>query len=186
MDAGSNKMFSLLIDIIPREVLQKITRIQISRTERTEAAMSRIKLTIQREYEFRHTITLQPRDINYGGHMGNDALVSLLGTARVAMLHSMGFTELHLGGHKTGVIMSDLSVNFKAEAFMLEELHIDTHVGEFTRTGFRLFHRVTRGETLVALAETGMVTFDYVSRRPSPVPGAFFNALALRTGKDPR
>ena len=43
--------------------------------------MSRIKLDEQQEYTFLYAITLQPRDINYGGHLGNDSLVALVGTA---------------------------------------------------------------------------------------------------------
>lgn len=141
--------------------------------------MPRTKLTEQEKYEFHCTVTLEPRDISYGGHLSNDALVSLLGTARVHLLDTLGFTELNLGDHSTGIIMSDLVVNFKAEAFMLDELVIDTHIGEFTRTGFRLFYRVARGETLVALAETGTVTFNYKSRKPAPAPQIFLRTLAL-------
>jgi acyl-CoA thioesterase FadM len=139
--------------------------------------MSRIKLSEQSEYEFHHTITLQPRDINYGGHLGNDSLVSLLGTVRADTLRSMGLSEADLGDSRTGIIMSDLVVNFRAEGFMFDELLIDTHIGELNRTGFRIFHRVTKGRTLIALAETGITTFDYVSRKIAPVPGAFLKAL---------
>ncbi|HBA53392.1 acyl-CoA thioesterase [Syntrophorhabdus aromaticivorans] len=143
--------------------------------------MSRIRLSEQSQYEFHYTITLQPRDINYGGHLGNDALVSLLGAARANTLRSMDLSEADLGDGRTGIIMSDLAVNFRAEGFMFDELLIDTHIGEFSRTGFRIFHRATKGETLVALAETGITAFDYVSRRIAPVPGTFLRILAEST-----
>ncbi|MBA4390682.1 MAG: thioesterase [Syntrophus sp. (in: bacteria)] len=139
--------------------------------------MPRIKLIEQESYEFHFTARLQPRDINYGGHMGNDSLVSLLGTARVNMLYSMGMSEGQLGDGETGVIMSDLAVNFKAEAFMLDEIVIDTHIGEFSRTGFRIFHRLKKEEVLVALAETGMITFNYSIRKIAPVPEIFLKTL---------
>ncbi len=139
--------------------------------------MPRIKLIEQESYEFHYRAKLQPRDINYGGHLGNDSLVSLLGAARVNMLYTMGMSEGQLGDGETGVIMSDLAVNFKAEAFMLEEVVIDTHIGEFSRTGFRIFHRLKKEAVLVALAETGMITFNYSIRKIAPVPDIFLKTL---------
>ena len=139
--------------------------------------MPRIKLVEQQEYEFHFTITMQPRDINAGGHMGNDALISLVGAARADLFHSMGMSELDLGNAQTGVIMSDLAVNYLAEAFLFDELFIDTHIGELNRTWFRLFHRITRKETLIALVETGLVTFNYVSKKIVSVPETFLKRL---------
>ena len=139
--------------------------------------MSRIKLIEQESYEFHFATRLQPRDINYGGHLGNDSLISLLGTARVNMLFSLGMSEGQLGDGQTGVIMSDLVVNFRAEAFMLDEIVVDTHIGEFSRTGFRIFHRLKKEEILVALAETGMITFNYSIRKIATVPEIFLKTL---------
>lgn len=140
--------------------------------------MPRTKLDEQAAYEFSCTVTLQPRDINYGGHLGNDSLVSLIGTARSCMFRSIGLSEGNLGDGKTGIIMADLTVSFKAEAFMFDQLQIDTHVGEITRTGFRLFHRVSRGEAVIAFAETGIVAFDYSRRKIAQVTDEFIKALS--------
>jgi acyl-CoA thioester hydrolase len=139
--------------------------------------MPRVKVDEQPAYEFSSTIMLQPRDINKGGHLGNDSLVSLIGSARAQMLHSLSLSEGDLGDAKTGVIMADLIVNFKAEGFLFDEMQIDTHIGELGRTGFRVFYRVRRGETVVALAETGMVAFDYTTRRVGHVPKQLIEAL---------
>jgi len=143
--------------------------------------MARIRLNQQRAYEFQTSLSVQPRDINYGGHLANDALISLVGTARALMFHSIGLSEMDLGDGRTGVVMTDLTVNYKAEGHLFDELLVETHVDEFTRTGFRLFHRVTtKGEKLVALVETGLVAFDYASRRVAPVPAPFVKAVADR------
>jgi len=139
--------------------------------------MARIKLTEQPSYGFRHSITLYPRDINYGGHLGNDSLVSLLGSARALMFHTMGFSEGNLGDGKTGIIMADLVVNFRSEAFIFDEIHIDSHIGEMRPSGFRIYQRVTRNGTIIALAETGTAAFDYVSRRIAHIPDEFLKAL---------
>ena len=93
------------------------------------------------------------------------------------MFRSLGLNEGDLGDDRTGIIMSDLVVNYKAEAFMFDEVIIETQVAEFRRTGFRIFHRVKKGEALIALAETGITTFNYASRKVVPVPEAFLRAV---------
>jgi acyl-CoA thioester hydrolase len=139
--------------------------------------MPRTKLIERKAYRFRCLIDVQPRDINRGGHLANDSLIALVGTARARMFHSVGLSELDLGDGRTGVVMSDLVVNYKSEAFIFDELLIETHVDEFTRTGFRLFHRVARGTTLIALVETGLTAFDYGSRKIAPVPKGFIESV---------
>ena len=139
--------------------------------------MPRIKLEEQSMYEFTFPVTLYPRDINNGGHLGNDSLVILIGSARAQMFHSVGFAEGDLGDGKTGIIMSDLVMNYRAESFIFDELQIDTHIGEIRSGGFRIFHRVTKKGTLVALAETGVMSFDYTIHRLAHVPEVFLKAI---------
>jgi acyl-CoA thioesterase FadM len=143
--------------------------------------MPRIKLQRQPSYEFHYEVTLQVRDINYGGHLGNDALVGLLHEARINLLHSLGLSEMNLGDGQTGIIMADLVVNFLEEGFMLDRLGIDSHIGEMTQRSFRIFHRITRGDKVLALAETGIVTFNYAERKIAPVPQSFRQALEKLT-----
>lgn len=140
--------------------------------------MARIKLEEQPAYEFQYPVVVQITDINYGGHLGNDALVRLIHEARVHLLYLLGCREFDLGDGQTGLIIADLVVNFKAESFLFDPLRIDSHVGEFSRTSFRLFHRATRNGELIALAETGLVSFNYAGRKSVSVPAAFKQALA--------
>ncbi|MCK6628142.1 MAG: thioesterase family protein [Anaerolineae bacterium] len=139
--------------------------------------MPRIKLHELPHYEFCYEVTLQVRDINYGGHLGNDALVGLLHEARINLLNRRGCSEMNLGDGQTGIIMADLAVNFKEEGFMLDRLQIDSHIGELSRRSFRIFHRITKGGSILALAETGFVAFNYATRAIAPVPAAFIEAL---------
>lgn len=143
--------------------------------------MPRTKLIEQGAYEYRYLIGVQPRDINYGGHLANDSLISLVGTARASMFRSLGGSELDLGDGRTGVIMSDLVVNYRAEAFLFDELLVESHVGELTRTGFRLFHRIMRGKTVVALVETGLTAFDYAEKKVAKIPERFLEAVTGQT-----
>lgn len=145
--------------------------------------MPRTSLSEQPSYEFKYVLTLQPRDINYGGHLGNDSLVSLLGTARAQMFRTLGKSEMDVGDGKSGIIMADLVVNFKAEAFMFDELSVELHIGELSRTSFRIFYRVKRGQSLIALAETGVAAYNYESRKIAAIPGVFLESLKAFRGE---
>jgi acyl-CoA thioesterase FadM len=140
--------------------------------------MPRIKLREQQVYEFRSSIQVRPQDVNYGGHVGNDNLISLVGTARAQLLHSLGLSELDLGDGKTGIIITDLVVNYKAEAFMFDELIIETHLDEFAQKGFRMFHRIRNGRKLVALVETGFAAYNYGAKKAVPLPASFMKRIA--------
>jgi acyl-CoA thioester hydrolase len=139
--------------------------------------VTRVKLTEQPEYEFHYIVTVRSTDINYRGHLGYDALVALFSEAGLDMFRSLGFKDSGHGDNKTGIAMADLTVNYKAEAFMFDELVIDTHVGELNKKGFIAFHRVRKGPDNVALAEAGLVSFDFVHHKVVPVPEAFIKSL---------
>jgi len=142
--------------------------------------MPRIKLQQRPSYEFHYEVTVQPRDINFGGHLGNDALVTLIGEARANLFRSLGYSESDLGDGATAIIMTDLVVNYRGEGFMFDELRIESHIGEMSHNSFRLFHRVTKGDELVALAETGLMAFNYAHRRIAIVPRVFVETVNIR------
>lgn len=144
--------------------------------------MPRIKLTALPAYPFACEIAVRTTDLNYGGHLGNDRLLSLIHEARVAFLAAHGWTELDCGG--ASLIMGDAAILYQGEAFAGDLLRIETAAGGSSPTGFRLYHRVTRPAdgAAVALVETGMVCFDYPTRRMLPVPEA---VRAVCTAVDP-
>ena len=139
--------------------------------------MPHIKLHEQPRYEFTYQITIQVGHINYRGHLGHDSIVRILDEARANMFHTLGLGEIDLGDGKTGVITGDTVVTFKNEGFMYETLRIESHIGKISPGGFRVFHRITRDGQLVALAEVGLLGFDYTTRVIAPIPETFNKAL---------
>jgi acyl-CoA thioesterase FadM len=132
----------------------------------------RVQLTTRDDYPFSVDIAVRTTDLNYGGHLGNDRLLSLVQEARVAFLAEHGWTELDCGG--ISLIMGDTAVVYQAEAFAGDVLHFAVAAVEPSRVGFRLAYRVTRpadGRD-VAVVENGMVCFDYQRRRVAPLPDA--------------
>jgi len=132
--------------------------------------MPRVQLKPLDHYPFSTDITVRTTDLNYGGHLGNDTLLSLIHEARAAFLASHGFSELDCGG--ASLILADAVLVYQGEAFAGDILRFEVAAGEPSRCGFRLFYRVTRPAdgTVIALVENGMVCFDYETRKIQPLP----------------
>jgi len=134
--------------------------------------MARVQINALPKYDFSVEIVVRTTDLNYGGHLGNDRLLTLVHEARVAFLKSKGWSELDCEG--TSLIMGDVAIIYKGEAFAGDRLIFKLAAGEPTRCGFRLFHSVTRKNdaSKIALVETGMTCFDYQNRKIASLPEA--------------
>ena len=134
--------------------------------------MPRVTLKEQPSYEFHYPMKVQVRDLNYAGHLGNDVLIGILQDARANLLNDLGCKELDLGDGKTGIIIGDLAINFKSEGFLFDELQVDSHIDEFTEKSFRIYYRIinVKNNSIIALAETGLIAFDYNTREVTKVP----------------
>jgi acyl-CoA thioesterase FadM len=135
--------------------------------------MARTKLDLPDTFEFCTEIQVRIGDINYGGHLGNDTVLSLVHEARFRFLKKHGFTEANIDG--VGLIMTDTVIVYKSEGFHGDILTIGVTVDDFTRTGCDFLYKITNRKTgrEVARAKTGIVFFDYKTRRVMPVPEKF-------------
>ena len=135
-------------------------------------AMPRIRLKPFHEYQFHMDIIVRTTDLNYGGHLGNDNLLSLVHEARVGFLASHKMTEEECGG--TALILADTTIVYQGEAFAGDVLRFEVAAGEASRRGFRLFYRIKnlKDKRDIALVENGMVCFDYKTRRTQSLPEA--------------
>ena len=135
--------------------------------------MARIKLELPEKFSFQTEIVIRVSDINYGGHLGNDSLLSILQEARVRFLKSIGQSELEFYYHS--MIMSDVAIIFKSESFYGEVLKVAIAIAEISRVGFDMFYSVTEQKTnrIVAHAKTGMICFDYKNKKVISVPDEF-------------
>lgn len=134
--------------------------------------MARIKIDLPSNFSFTTSIPVRITDLNYGGHVGNDTILSIIHEARVQFLRHHGFSELNFAG--AGLIMSDVAIEFKTELFYGDTIRASVSAGEFSRIGFDLFYKFEK-ETddkpaIIALAKTGMVCFNYELKKIVPVP----------------
>jgi acyl-CoA thioester hydrolase len=131
--------------------------------------MRRLKLDLPEKFSFSTELPVRITDINYGGHLGNDSVLTLMHEARMQYLLSLGMAELDLKG--AGLIMSDASIEFKNEAFFGDILTVFVTATNFTRISFDLFYKLVRKDNIeIARGRTGMVCFDYAHKKVAALP----------------
>jgi len=135
--------------------------------------MARVKLHLPTTFIFKTEIPIRISDINYGGHIGNDAVLSIVHEARIQFLQSLGYTEIDIEG--TGMMMTDAIIVYSSEGFYGDTLMIDVATTDFQLTHcdvvFRLTNKTTKKE--VARVKTGIAFFHKQTRKISAVPDAF-------------
>ncbi|MGH2552326.1 MAG: acyl-CoA thioesterase, partial [Chitinophagaceae bacterium] len=120
-------------------------------------------------------IPVRITDINYGGHAGNDTILSIIHEARMQFLNNMGYTEMDFAG--AGMIMADVAIQFISELFYGDIIIASVATGEISKIGFELIYKLetTRPasndlKVLVATAKTGMICYDYKTKKIVSVP----------------
>ena len=139
--------------------------------------MQMVRIKQLSNYMFEYKTEIKVRDINYGGHLSNDAVAGLMHEARIDMLKGFNCTELDLGDKKIGLIMADLVINFKAEGRMHDKISIFCHIDNIEDISFRIYYKFQKGDMLIALAETGMVAYNYADGKIAEIPESFINAI---------
>lgn len=139
--------------------------------------MARIKLDMPDNYLFSTELNVRISDINYGGHMGNDAVLSMVHEARLRFLKHYHYTEFDV--ENAGIIMTDSAIVYKAEGFHGDRIQVDVAVADFNKYGCDIYYLLSNKDTAVEIAhaKTGIVFFDYDERRVVPVPEAFRNKM---------
>ena len=138
-----------------------------------------VTLIEQPSYEHSHSLTVRATDINYAGHLGNEALLGLVHETRSHFLKALQFKTILGDTQQIGLAIADLVVNFKAEAFAHDPVVVDSQIGDMTEKSFRLFHRIRCEEQVIALVETGVVAYDYQSGQAVPLPESFLSELII-------
>jgi acyl-CoA thioester hydrolase len=141
--------------------------------------MGRIKIAIPTNIIATIEIPVRITDINYGNHVGNDSLVSIIHEARVLWLKEHDYTELNAAG--AGLIMGDLMVEYLGESFYGDVLNISIATGEISKVSFELFYSIQaiRGDKdiMIAKAKTGMICYDYANKKVIAIPEELKKAL---------
>ena len=135
--------------------------------------MPRIKIDLPDRFSFATEITVYIGHINYGHHLDNALLLSLVSEARVRFFKSLGYTEMDVEG--VGIIVADAAVQYLSEAFHGDVLVFEMAPGDFNKYGCDLIYRVREKVSgrEVARGKTGILFFDYDRKKPVAVPAGF-------------
>lgn len=140
--------------------------------------MARLVLTLPAALPFATELDVRITDLNYGAHLGNDAMLRLIHEARWRFFAHHGMREADCGGAR--LVLADAAIVYRAEAFAGDRLRFDVGIGDLARVSCDLCYRATRLQDgrVIAEAKTGLVFLDPASGRPIEVPAAV-RALAV-------
>ncbi len=140
--------------------------------------MARVRIDPPEQVLFTTQLVVRIDDVNYGGHMGNDAILRYAHEVRLQFLQHFGMTEMDAGGE--GIIMADAAISYKSEAFHGDVLQAQIGIRDFSNFGCDLVYRFMHADGRdVALVKTGIVFFDYDKRELRPVPADFRTRLKV-------
>jgi 4-hydroxybenzoyl-CoA thioesterase len=135
--------------------------------------MSRVKILFPNHINYSTEIDIRIGDINYGGHLGNDSVLSLVHESRVRFLKSIGFSEMDVDG--VGIIMVDSVIVYTSEGFYGDRLRINVSVDEISNNGCDIFYRLVNANSAkeISKVKTGIVFFDYKTKEIARTPKRF-------------
>jgi acyl-CoA thioester hydrolase len=143
--------------------------------------MARIQIELPANFLFKTDIPVRVSDLNYGNHLGHDSLLTIMQEARVSFYRQLGYVnELSFEG-SVGQIMADAAVVYKSESFLGDILEVSLGVADSSKYGFDMIYLVANKRTSgeVARGKTGIVCFDYATRKLAPIPESLRQKLGL-------
>lgn len=132
--------------------------------------MSRVTIHLPDAFIFSTELEVRVSDLNYGNHLGNDSVLTLIHEARRRFLESLGLEEI--GADGLGFVIADAAVVYRAQAFYGDRLRIEVAVGNFGSRGCDFYYRIAHvnDSRVVAEAKTGVVCFDFPAQKTMSFP----------------
>jgi len=135
--------------------------------------MPRIILPKPLNFHFKTYLNLRIYDLNYGAHMGNDAVLRIVHEARLRYLSSLDMSEQNFFG--ISLLMSDCAIVYKNQAFYGDKIMVQisvTDLGKYTFDIFYLLSDVSKNIE-IARVKTGMACYDSKAKKISKIPDDF-------------
>jgi acyl-CoA thioester hydrolase len=135
--------------------------------------MARVEIDLPTAFLFETEIPIRISDVNYGGHLGNDAVLAIAQEARVRFLGAHGWGELDVDG--VGILMVDAAVIYAAEGRHGMTLRVRIAAADVRSRGLDLVYEMADVATgrEIARVKTGLVSFDYRARKVVALPPRF-------------
>lgn len=120
---------------------------------------------------FRFTTSIEVRwsDCDAFGHVNNAVYLTYLEQARFAYWHEV-LPDMPF----PGMILARIEIDYRAQAFPGDRLEVRAAVTELRNSSFWTDYEIVRADgTLVALARSAQVFFDYTTQKPLPIDPRF-------------
>ncbi|MGQ9799360.1 MAG: acyl-CoA thioesterase [Ignavibacterium sp.] len=139
--------------------------------------MTKVKIELPEKFIFNTEIPIRISDINYGGHLGNDSVLSIFQEARLKFLKQFNYSEIDIEG--SGIIMIDAAVQYKAQSYYGDILLVELTVDDIQKVSCDFYYRAVNklNGKIVAIGKTGIAFFDYTKNKLTSVPDKFIQLI---------
>ena len=143
--------------------------------------MPRIQYDLPESFVFSTELSIYTSHINWGGHLDNAQLLSLVGEARSRFFLWLDYEEKRV--EDCSIVIGDVLAQYKSEAFYGETMQVHLAVTDFNRYGFDLAFQMTDLATgrEVSRGKQGVVFISLADKKISPLPEAFRQRLQERS-----
>jgi len=139
--------------------------------------MSRIRVNEPENFVFLTEIPVRISEINYGGHLGHDAILPITHEARVRFLNQLNYSEMDFGG--CGIVLSGVVIEYINETFYGDTLIIKIALSGFHKNGLDLVYQLENKNKDIPVARvlTSIIFFDYEIRKVVRTPDEVLKKL---------
>ncbi|HEY3858946.1 MAG TPA: thioesterase family protein [Gammaproteobacteria bacterium] len=137
--------------------------------------MPRVEIELPERFAFGTELEVRVSDLNYGNHVGNDGVLTLIHEARRRYLLSLGEDEIGKDG--LGFVIADAALVYRAQAFYGDRLLIEVAAAEVQSRSCSFLYRVSKQQVTVAEARTGVVRFDFKAQKAVAMPAELLHKL---------
>jgi acyl-CoA thioester hydrolase len=130
------------------------------------------------------SLPVQWGDQDAFAHVNNVIYLRWFESARIAYGDMIGLSQL-METKKIGPILAAVKCNFRRQLTFPETVHIGARIASIGRTSMVMEHRVvsSRLRAPVADGDSTIVTFDYKTQKPTPVPPEVRAAIEALEGR---
>lgn len=135
--------------------------------------MARIQIELPDRFAFATELAIYLSHISNAGHLENAMLLTLVSEARSRFFKFLGYAELDVEG--VGIVVADAALQYRSEAFHGEIMQIQMAAVDFSQRGCDLVWQMKEKQSgrEVARGKTGIVFYDYTTRRVTDIPPGF-------------
>jgi len=146
------------------------------------------------DFAHRHEVSVRFADTDAMGHVNNASYLTYAEIARLDYYEQVTGEPLPLAVHgaEEGMILAEIRITYRNQAFYGETLSVETRVDRIGRTSFAMVHRLSAPQSrygpgrLIAVADSVLVMYDYQDERPIPVSPELAAAIEAFEGRSLR